>query len=150
MTSWIAGLGLFGLLACGDSKTTMCVVRTGIAHCEGSLDGPPVDTSPPCDLLSQVGCYAGERCTWVQDALNASSGHPGCVPDGVTQTGQACSYTSQTGGYYDDCAKRNACSQGVCELICGVGSPAACITGTCTAHPDLFGSDASLGVCDPA
>ena len=70
-----------------------------------SGDGGVVMVGPPCNLLVQASCGAGEKCTL---ANNGSF----CAPDGTVPAGGACS------GVPDDCAHDTVCVGGVCHPLC--------------------------------
>ena len=74
------GALLVGLLvACGGGdKKNVIVIDT---------NGP--DAPMQCNPLTQAGCMAGEKCTWLLDALMPQYvGHIGCAPDGTGNVGE--------------------------------------------------------------
>src|SRR5262245_38931909 len=59
-----------------------------------------------CNVLTQTGCNAGEKCTWIHDQTNPTPlGHIGCAPDGTAATGAACMYGADGPMGYDNCLK---------------------------------------------
>jgi len=109
-----------------------------------------------CNPLTQAGCNANEKCTWVNDQANPPIGHVGCVPDGTIALGGAC--TDPPGGAgamgYDTCVKGTVCLSGECKAICDVqgGAPMCDTNHSCTRYADFFevGGNAVAGVCDPS
>jgi len=65
---------------------------------------PPSDMTVPCNLVSQTGCGAGEKCT-----LETSV--PACITDGNKGNGQLC------GPAADDCVKGTLCTQESASLL---------------------------------
>jgi hypothetical protein len=107
-----------------------------------------------CNPLTQSGCAAGQKCTWVTDAtMPTMLGHIDCVPDGVAATGAACTMGMPGPTGYDDCAKGNYCEGSVCKLICDPqgGSPMCPSSFSCVTYSGVFGSAdqaAAAGVCN--
>jgi hypothetical protein len=134
-------VGLF--VACSDpAKKDVIVIPDGT-----------VDTGGPiCNVLTQTGCNAGEKCTWIEDTAPPNSiGHIGCAPDtGGVATGAACTYAAPAAGGFDNCAKTNVCVGGVCKLICDNmgGSPGCPTNFACGIYEGLFGDPQAAGVCD--
>ena len=143
------------LAACGSSnpKTTIKVVDSG------------TDTgTSTCSPLTQVGCQATEKCTWIIDQTTPMYvGHIGCVPNGTAAVGAACMFGAAGATGYDDCAKGGVCSAfgttgqaGVCKTICDNqgGDPMCDATHVCVTYSKLFStgstSPAAAGVCDLA
>src|SRR5690348_1019149 len=80
--------------------------------CGGGDDGkkilpfPDANDGPlePCNLLTQAGCAAGEKCTWLVDAMIPQYvGHIGCAPSGAADVGDACMFGSPGATGYDGC-----------------------------------------------
>jgi hypothetical protein len=73
-----------------------------------------------CDTVSQHGCAAGQKCTWVTIPSMQRGGEVTCVPDGSVPLGGACTEGTpgETTGY-DNCAKGGLCSNGSCVELCG-------------------------------
>ena len=107
-----------------------------------------------CNPLTQAGCAAGEKCTWINDQDNPPIGHVGCAPDGTLAIGTACTAPPAGPMGYDDCAKGSVCLSGECKQICDHqgGAPACDANHSCTRYADFFesGGTAVAGVCDPA
>src|SRR5207253_4188864 len=72
------------------------------------VDAPsvPPDATQTCNVLTQTGCNAGQKCTWIIDQATPSVGHIGCAPNGSVATGGACLSTMPPNGY-DNCVKGN-------------------------------------------
>ena len=85
-------------------------------------DAPPLESN--CNLLTQVGCAAGRKCTWLVDASQPQYvGHIGCAPDGTANLDEACMFGMPGATGYDNCRKGSVCSGyqggvGVCKQIC--------------------------------
>ena len=139
---------LFAIAACGDDGNSVIV-----------LDGAGGDTGPAtCNPLTQTGCAAGEKCTWINDQDNPPIGHVGCAPEGGVggtpiALGGACTDPVAGPMGYDDCAKGSVCLSGECKQICDIngGAPACDADHACTRYADFFesGGTAVAGVCDP-
>jgi hypothetical protein len=119
------------------------------------VDAPPADAAPAtCDVLAQTGCSAGEKCTWITDAVTPQPlGHIGCVPNGTVSTGGACTQGSPGPMGYDNCKKGNYCNGMKCKLICDPqgGSPMCPTSFACSTYEGLFGpvgQPVAAGVCD--
>ncbi|HUU01969.1 MAG TPA: hypothetical protein VM425_11035 [Myxococcota bacterium] len=90
-----------------------------------------------CNPVSGSGCPSGYKCTFADDRT-------GCFPDGDLALGQACT-SPQTGT--DECTAGSFCLDDVCTQICTT-SPSSCASGyVCSVFPDLFGDQASVGLC---
>src|SRR4051794_10509614 len=156
---------LVGLVAaCGDDPPAHgCIVRGAIGRCSGSLDGSGVvETDGPCSPLTQTGCDAGQKCTWIIDQLTPTYvAHVGCVADGSKPVGAACEYGAAGATGYDDCAKGAVCSSftasrepGTCKQICdnAGGDPMCGAANRCVVELPLFrtgaSSPAAAGVCE--
>ena len=127
-------------------------------------DANPVDAVGVCNPLTQAGCAAGEKCTWLIDAVMPQYvGHVGCAPDGTAAAGAACTYGPAGATGYDDCAKGNVCSQfampgqaGTCKAMCDQqgGAPMCDAQHVCVTYARLFSTGdttpAAAGVCDLA
>jgi hypothetical protein len=129
------------------------------------IDGGADSTGPmTCNPLTQAGCAAGEKCTWLIDAtMPQYVGHIGCAPDGAVAVDGACTYGAAGATGYDDCAKGSVCSQyrtpgnaGICKQLCDQqgGTPACDANHVCVTYSGLFSSGstdpAAAGVCDKA
>lgn len=139
-----------------------------IAACGGGSDKQKVvipdgndDTGPGlCSPLTQTGCNAGEKCTWIWDQLPPSGqttpepiGHIGCTMAGTLALGANCGPRALGG---DTCAAGLACSGSECKTICdptGTEAAAACDADhQCAQYQNFFenGGTTVAGVCDPA
>lgn len=145
----IAGL----LVACGgDDGNGKIVVN------DGGMDAAMV-----CNPLTQAGCAAGEKCTWIIDALMPQYvGHIGCAPDGTAQVGEDCMFGTPGTTGFDNCVKGSVCGnyrggEGKCKQLCDQqgGTPACDAQHVCVTYAGLFRtggsmSPAAAGVCDRA
>jgi hypothetical protein len=125
-------------------------------------DGSTVDTLDVCNPLTQAGCAAGEKCTWMLDALMPQYvGHIGCAPDGAAAVGDSCTYGAPGAAGYDNCKKGSVCGNyrggtGVCKAICDQqgGQPACDAQHVCVTYSGLFSTGDTTppagGVCDLA
>lgn len=143
---------------CGSCS---CVLNRGIAHCV--IDAAPGDAPMQCDLLTQAGCAAGEKCTWIVDAhMPLYVGHIGCAPDGTVSVGNPCIYGFPGVTGYDACVAGAVCSAyrnndvGLCKQVCDpLAGDLACDEPehNCVLYPDLFGGSTmppTVGICEPA
>lgn len=172
---WIGWVCLV-LQACGDDAGVRDDASLHDAPTDAVVDDAPLDawecrpvgvvgacgvTSPPtagasgttCNPLTQAGCAASEKCTWLEDQDNPPIGHIGCAPVGTIAEGCACS-TGQAGvAGYDDCVRGAFCSAGTCKPICDHqgGAPMCGTAAACTRTADIFesGGVAVAGLCDP-
>jgi hypothetical protein len=127
-------------------------------------EGPP----PVCNLLTQSGCDAGQKCTWIRVSAGASDaeqlGQPGCAPQGAVALDGACMYgaSGATTGF-DNCMGGLIClaspavemASGSCRAMCSLtDATLPCAAGySCGAYSKFF-SNSSMdmplaGVCDP-
>src|SRR5258706_5342207 len=126
------------------------------------IDAPPDSSGGVCNVLTQTGCTASEKCTWIIDQadVNASIGHIGCAPNGVQATGASCTRNPPGATGYDDCVRGDYCfgpglgGAGVCRVICdNAGGSPACTAGfACTTYDGVFGPSGqpvAAGGCDP-
>ena len=127
-------------------------------------DAPLGDADTTCDVLTQSGCAAGQKCTWVRLSVSPPLGQPQCTPDGTVATFGACVYgpTGSTTGY-DNCVEGNIClasptvdqANGTCRPICSLfDTTAPCGSGfACGTYFRFFSNSDSetplAGVCDP-
>ena len=102
-----------------------------------------------CDPILQLGCMAGEKCTWI-----TRGSYIGCARDGTAQLGATCACTLTEG--IDGCARGLVCGDTIvtstCLLICDLNGqlPPACPTGTaCLATGFAFTRDGdhAAGLC---
>jgi hypothetical protein len=124
------------------------------------IDAPPdAASSVPCNPLTQAGCAAGEKCTWLLDQVTPTYiGHIGCAPNGTAMAGDACMYGAPGVTGYDGCQRGLVCGDyrggtGVCKTICDNqgGNPQCATNDVCVVYSGLFytGGLAAAGVCDP-
>jgi hypothetical protein len=79
-----------------------------------------------CNPVTQIGCAADEKCTWIVDYSTASNsiGHIGCAPDGSVAANAVCTVDSQGN---DSCAKGSYCvragASGKCRTLCDASTP---------------------------
>jgi len=139
-----------------------------VAACGGDDGHHPIlldsgsNTNMTCNPLTQAGCAAGEKCTWLLDALMPSYvGHVGCAPDGTANTGESCMYGAPGTTGYDNCKKGTVCGNyrggaGTCKTICDQqgGTPDCGTTHVCVTYSGLFSTGDTTppagGVCDLA
>ena len=77
------------------------------------------DSGDDCNVLTQTGCYVGDKCTWVHAATTpAPFGHIACAPDGAAETDAACTYGPDGATGYDDCDRGDVCRADRCAVIC--------------------------------
>ena len=146
-----------------DCVDTTCGTFCGdeIPHCSIISDSG-LDADGFCNLLTQAGCMAGEKCTWRVDALMPLYvGHIGCAPDGTAKIGEACMFGAPGATGYDNCARGAVCGNyrsgaGTCKLICDQqgGQPLCDAQHVCVTQPDLFETGdttpPAAGLCDRA
>jgi hypothetical protein len=90
-------------------------------------------------LLPNCACSGSERCGLrvVRDAPVFT--HLRCTPIGPKLVGDACSFTSDADGAYDDCGSDLICYQGTCHALCRT---TGCAT-TCV-QPDGYPNEAAV------
>jgi hypothetical protein len=152
-------LGLVALLlvaACSGGSPA----RPGVTIFDGGDDDNPPDSEngDGCSVLTQAGCTAGQKCTWVLStdptATEPGLGSIACVPNGVVTVGNACTIQVAAAGGSDNCIGGTQCVNGICEAICdnNGGAPACDAMHACVAHAGLFSNGGSAtppaGVCD--
>jgi len=115
-----------------------------------------------CNPLTQAGCAAGEKCTWLLDALMPQYvGHIGCAMDGTANAGDSCTYGAPGTTGFDNCKGGLVCGNyrggtGFCKTICDQqgGTPACDATHVCVTYSGLFETGDTTpnagGVCDLA
>lgn len=156
MTKLAFGALLVGLLvACGGDGNNN---KIKLPDASG-VDGPSA-----CNPLTQAGCAANEKCTWMVDAVMPQYvGHVGCAMDGTKNVGEACTYGPAGATGFDDCKKGAVCSQyampgqaGTCKQVCDQqgGMPMCDAQHVCVTYSRLFSTGestpAAAGVCDLA
>ncbi|HEX5058486.1 MAG TPA: hypothetical protein VFV99_03955 [Kofleriaceae bacterium] len=147
-------VAFFAVVACGDD---------GAAVHDAAPDTPDLCAKPAssCNPLSQSGCGAGEKCTWILDALMPQyAGHIGCARAGNGDIGAACTYRAPGCDGYDNCKQGLVCSDffggaGVCKQVCDYqgGIPACDAQHSCVPYSGLFETETTMqaaGVCDVA
>jgi hypothetical protein len=138
----------------------------GCGGCKDTPDIVPPDVPPDvpmgCNVLTQAGCAAGEKCTWLLDAVMPQYvGHVACAPAGTANVGEACMYGMPGATGFDNCAAGLVCGNfrggaGECKQICDQqgGAPACDAQHVCVTYSGLFGTSATMpaagGVCDLA
>lgn len=130
-----------------------------LVGCSDDTSGPPdgsgtdavpntdVEGLPICNLLSQTGCLATEKCTFSWNP--PLPGPPLCAPDGSVGDGEACAIDGDSG--IDNCEKGLACHDGsssgtVCSRLCGTIA-GDCAVGTCMTVDEI--AHETNGVCVP-
>lgn len=145
------GALLAGLLAAcgGDDHPTI-------------IDSKTADAPMQCNVLTQAGCAAGEKCTWLLDALTPQYvGHIGCAPDGTADVGEECMFGAPGATGVDNCKAGTVCGAyrmgtGFCKAVCDQagGDPACDASHVCVTYSKLFSTGettpAAAGVCDLA
>jgi hypothetical protein len=136
---------------------------TALAACGGGgddddvgvdIDGGDDETTTACNPVSQTGCDAGEKCTWVVYSEEPSLGKTECVADGTVDKAGACT-TGAPGAAtgFDDCKAGLYCVNSVCTDICTQTDSATCDEGfACVIYADTFddlGDDSTIGLCAP-
>lgn len=173
----LAWLALLGVIACGGDDAPVDP-DGGVVEIDASIDAPPGSefdcptsgagpvcgtTAPPttpatntntCNPLTQTGCNANEKCTWIIDQTNPSIGHIGCTPRGTVPIGCACTVGAAGATGYDDCVQGATCLGGTCKQICDQqgGQPTCSVGFACTVYGGTFetgGGPAAAGLCDP-
>jgi hypothetical protein len=148
---------VLGACKYGGSDDVPPCRHAGECHFDAAPDGDGA-----CNPLTQTGCEANEKCTWVIDATAPLYvGHVGCVPDGTKNVGEPCTFGAAGATGYDDCFRGGVCStfmtpgvQGACKQLCDIpGGPPSCDSDhACVGYPDLFWtgetSPAAAGVCE--
>lgn len=110
----------------------------------------PATGAATCNVLTQTGCNAGEKCTSIKDSATLS--HIGCAPDGTVVAECACSYGAVGTTGYDNCTKGNVCISGTCKQICDQngGTPMCGTRYACSLYGGVFdvGGTPAAGACD--
>lgn len=108
---------------------------------DAAIDAPP-DAPGPCNVLTQTGCSANQRCTYVNEG---SALGEMCEPMGSAANGSACTIDQSSG--IDNCMAGDVCA-GKCKPVCnsqGSGS-GGCGSGfTCNLYTHGAGT---VGACD--
>jgi hypothetical protein len=137
-----------------SDATAACVGPAAPPSCTATAaPTTPATSSAQCNPLTQTGCAASEKCTWITDQTTPQRiGHIGCTPTGTVETGCACTTGLPGSTGYDDCQKGSICQQGVCKQICDNqgGSPQCDASFACVTYAGLFstgGGPAAAGAC---
>jgi hypothetical protein len=139
----------------------LLVGGASLAACGGGDDDGPVtfaDAMPgdaeACNPVSQTGCDAGEKCTFVTYQDMPALGKTECVAEGTVESGGACTAGmpgAATG--FDDCKAGLSGVNGACSDICTQTDKSTCEDGfACVIYADTFddlGADATIGLCAP-
>jgi len=150
MRNLALGALVVGLLAaCGGSTTP----KIKLDGSNGSGSGSDGGTPAKCNILTQTGCNAGEKCSWVHlQTMPTSVSDVECAPDGTVAVGGTCSYGMPPMGW-DNCKSGGVCEGGVCKAICDQqgGAPMCDATHSCQVYAGFLGPEGSeaAGVCDP-
>jgi hypothetical protein len=138
------------------------VGATALAACGGGGDDDDDvnfvdagdDVAEACNPVSQTGCEAGEKCTWVVYSEEPALGKTECVADGAVDKAGACTVGepgAATG--FDDCKAGLYCVNGACSDICTQTDATTCDDGfACVIYADTFddlGDDSTVGLCAP-
>ncbi|MAQ19703.1 MAG: hypothetical protein CMN30_33485 [Sandaracinus sp.] len=113
----------------------------------GALDaGTPDD----CEPVSQTGCAAGEKCTYVYEVGDMTRGRTTCAPEGSIDVGESCAFAAMSGGEVDDCVPGAVCEAGVCTPICDALASGGCDDGAvCLDLVTPLRDREDVGVCTP-
>src|SRR5262245_33556835 len=79
----------------GPSDAPVRIDTATPADAPPTIDARQVDAPPvggPCNILTQSGCAAGQKCTWIRASVSPPLGQVGCAPAGTVATNAACSY----------------------------------------------------------
>ncbi|MCX5740967.1 MAG: hypothetical protein NT062_00545 [Proteobacteria bacterium] len=145
----MAGIAVAG---CSSDKKTTKLIDAPVSD----VDAP--DVVAACNVLTQTGCNAGEKCTWFEDDMSSPPiGHIGCAPVGTVAIGGACTTGAPGATGYDNCVGGSVCVGATCEAICdNAGGAPMCGTGFgCVNISGLFGAAGAMtppaaGVCETA
>jgi hypothetical protein len=133
------------MAACGGGNGKPKIVD---APQNGGSDSGTVDA---CNVLTQMGCDTGQKCTWIHDTMTL--GHVGCAPDGTVDVAGACTFGAPGAAGYDNCKAGLACVHSTCKTICDQngGTPMCDAQHSCQVYDGLFGPSGmeAAGVCDP-
>ena len=134
----------------------VAVASTGLLACGGDDDGITFADSAPvdemCNAVTQEGCAAGEKCSWLVVQEEPFLGRTDCVPDGTAAIGEACTEGEpgeETG--FDNCAAGGLCLNEICRTICTVDPDTCSAEFACSSYTNTFTDDPAenMGVCDP-
>lgn len=134
-----------GMIACGGDEQTQAPIVVFIP-----MEDPP---PPPCDALTNEGCEAGEKCTFVYVDPEQAFGRSACVPDdGMLEIGDDCELSAL--GVADGCRAGSMCLRGKCTEICSVDPDdlSECSPGTvCGRFSSIFNDQVNenIGLCSP-
>jgi hypothetical protein len=142
---------LAGLVAACGSKSNPKIVDAG-----GSGSGSADADVLACNVLTQTGCAAGQKCTWIHDAtMPTPLGHVGCAANGAGAVGATCTYGADGPAGFDTCMGGLVCLGGKCRTICdnAGGAPMCPANFACSNYEGLFANAGQMsvaGVCDPS
>jgi hypothetical protein len=165
-------LGLAGVYACGGSDDRADARRRtvdGVVLADARDLSCEVQLLSSCNMLTQTGCDAGEKCSWVRTSTEpgAARGTLGCHSAGSGLEGATCQWgASSPWTGRDDCARGLLCladpeveqAAGVCARLCDLAdseAAASCGVGqTCVVARDGWPSCVgdpmpAAGVCVP-
>src|SRR5688572_28588527 len=153
----------------GFMRKLLCIAIAFVSGSSGSDEkqGKIVDVRPTidggmCNALWEAGSKAGEKCTWIVDALMPQYvGHIGCTVDGTAVAGESCSFGAPGETGFDNCKAGFVCGNyaggtGECKQICDQqgGVPMCDAQHVCVTYSGLFSTGdttpAAGGVCDLA
>ncbi|HEY4179421.1 MAG TPA: hypothetical protein VGM90_21400 [Kofleriaceae bacterium] len=138
------------LAGCGGNEEQCTILVSSLAR--GPELPPQPDAWPYCLPVTQLGCNAGEKCTWISDQDEPSIGHIGCAPDFTTMLDAPCDAPVAGPRGYDICAAGRFCQAGACRRICDTASATGCQQNThCAASPPAFvdATQPGIGICVP-
>ncbi|HEY5925314.1 MAG TPA: hypothetical protein VIV11_26705 [Kofleriaceae bacterium] len=152
---------LFALVlstSCGDggSGPSTCIRLRN--KCPVVIDADATDAFTGCNPLTQTGCSAGEKCTWLlAGQIPNYVGIIRCAPVGTAEVGEACQFGAAGATGYDGCEAGAVCDRydgiGRCVQLCDVrgGAPMCDARRQCVVHADYFKIDRTppnVGLCD--
>ncbi len=157
MKNWLI-CGVFGVVvACGGGKK---MNTDTVVLIDAKVAGADAPATAACNVLTQMGCNTGERCTWVHSTEptpdTPALGSIQCVADsGTAATGSACTYGPAGTTGFDTCIKGDICVHSTCKLICdnNGGAPMCPTMAACVTYDSLFANSGATttpaGACDP-
>lgn len=142
----LAAIAALSSTACGGSVSCDDVEALPLPDAD---DGMIWCDAMHCDLNTQAGCGADEKCAWVLVADDPLPlGIPACVASGPMGLHAACStgVPGQTTGF-DDCAAGLHCRDGVCLDTCSITGPTdPCAEGeVCSVHAPVDTNNTPVG-----
>src|SRR5688572_10988233 len=147
----------------GFMRKLLCIAIAFVSGSSGSDEkqGKIVDVRPTidggmCNALWEAGSKAGEKCTWIVDALMPQYvGHIGCTVDGTAVAGESCSFGAPGETGFDNCKAGFVCGNyaggtGECKQICDQqgGVPMCDAQHVCVTYSGLFSTgDTTRAAC---